>query len=88
MAEVKIEFNSEGFKEILMSDGMKRCVEAAANDIKNRADSNIDEESEGYSVNTWQGGYGGGRWVASVTTTDFASMAAESERKALTKAVK
>ena len=88
MAEVKIEFNSEGFKEILMSDGMKQCVESVAKDIKNRADANIGEESDGYSAKAWQGSYGGGRWVASVTTTDRASILAESEQKALSKAVK
>ena len=88
MAQIEIEFNSEGFKEILNSDGVKAAVENAANDIKNKADANISGESEGFSVNAWKGGYGGGRWVASVTTTDFASMQAEADNKALTKAVK
>lgn len=88
MADIKLEFNSDGFKQILLSAGMKQCVEAAAKDIKSKADANITGESEGFSVNTWQGSYGGGRWVASVTTTDFASRVAESENKALTRAVK
>ena len=59
---------------------------------------NRDADSFGRSVATavaswglleaWKGGYGGGRWVASVTTTDHNSMVAESEDKALSKAVK
>lgn len=88
MSEIKIEFISDGFRQILESAGVKAAVESAANDIKNKADANITEESAGFSVNTWKGSYGGGRWVASVTTTDRASIVAESENKALTKAVK
>lgn len=88
MAEIKLEFNSDGFRQILMSDGMKAVVESAANNIKQKADGNIQGESDGYSVHAWQGNYGGGRWVASVTTTDYESMVAESESKALTRAVK
>ena len=88
MAQIEIEFISEGFKEILNSDGVRAAVENAANDIKNKADANISGESEGFSAHAWKGGYGGGRWVASVTTTDLASMQAEAENKALTKAVK
>lgn len=87
MSEMKIEFISDGFKAILNSEGVKAAVQAAADDIKERANANIDGNSEGFSSKVWTGGYGGGRWVGSVTTTDFASMVAESEDKALSKAV-
>lgn len=83
----KIEFISEGFRQILMSEGVRSLVQQTADDIKSRADANIMEESEGFSANVWPGGYGGGRWVGSVTTTDRASIIAESEEKALSKAV-
>lgn len=88
MKQTTIEFNSDGFRQILLSDGVKSAVQDAAESIKSRADANIPEESVGFSATVWQGSYGGGRWVGSVTTTDGASMRAESEYKALTGAVK
>ena len=35
----------------------------------------------------WQGNYGGGRVIGSVSTTDYESQRAEAEDKALSKAV-
>ena len=86
--QIKIEFVSDGFKEILNSDGVKGVVDKAAQDIKSRADASIHGESSGFAAYTYKGGFGGGRWVGIVSTTDVASMVAESEEKALTKAVK
>lgn len=86
--QVKIEFNSAGFKEILTSDGVKSLVTDITNNIQAKANANISEESEGYSAQVRMGGYGGGRWIGHVTTTDGASVRAESEDKALTRAVK
>ncbi len=85
--QAKIEFISDGFRQILLSDGVRDLVQQTADEIKDRADANISEASEGFSSKVWQGGYGGGRWVGSVTTTDATSMAAEAEDKALSKAV-
>lgn len=85
--EVKIEFNSDGFRQILMSDGVRSLVQDVVTDIQTRANANVSEASSGYSGTVWAGGYGGGRWVGSVTTTDKASIIAEAEDKALTKAV-
>lgn len=85
---MKIKFISEGFKQILNSSGVEALVRSEAEKIAAKAESNISGDSEGFSVKTWQGGYGGGRWIASVTTTDHASRVAEAEDKALTKAVK
>ena len=84
---VKLEFISDGFRQILNSEGVKSVVQSEAERIKAAADSGIIEESEGFSANVWTGNYGGGRWVGSVTTTDAASSMAESENKVLTKAV-
>lgn len=86
--KIEITFNSDGFKEILNSEGVRQLVEQVANAVKARADANITEDSEGFRVKVWQGSYGGGRWVGHVMTSDFASMKAESEDKALTKAVR
>ena len=85
--EVKIEFHSDGFRQILMSDGVRSLVQDVVTDIQARANANVGEASSGYSGTVWAGGYGGGRWVGSVTTTDKASIIAEAEDKALTKAV-
>ena len=85
--QIKIEFKSEGFHEILCGGGVQGAVSSAAEGIQSRANANLNEDSEGFSMHTWMGNYGGGRWVASVNTTDHASCVAESEDKALTRAV-
>lgn len=81
MAEVKIEFNSEGFKQILMSEGMKACVLSEAQKIQEKANDNSGGH---FNAKAWVGNYGGGRYVASAFSTEKA----ESEDKALTKAVR
>ena len=84
----KIEFFSSGFRDVLMSSGVRSVLESTANDISARADSGLKEESTGHSVKVWQGEYGGGRLMASVSTTDKASAVSEAEYKTLSKAVK
>lgn len=81
MAEIKIEFNSDGFKQILMSEGMKSCVLSEAQKIQEKANDNSGGH---FNAKAWTGNYGGGRWVASAFSTEKA----ESEDKALTKAVR
>lgn len=83
----ELTFNSDGFKAILNSEGVKGAVESAAAGIQERANANLTEDSEGYSMHSWTGNYGGGRWVASVSTTDYASQKAEAENKCLSRAV-
>ena len=85
---LKIEFNSAGFKEVLCGAGVQNAVQEIANGIQARANAAIPGESEGFSAKTWMGGYGGGRWVASVTAQDYAASAAESEYKVLSRAVR
>ncbi len=84
---VRIKFISAGFKAILNGEGVYGLVESTTENIQTKANANLQEESEGYSAHVWQGGYGGGRWVGNVSTTDRASMVAESEDKALSRAV-
>ena len=83
----KLEFNSDGFKQILEGEGVKNLVESSANKIKSEADGNVSGDSTGFKVNTHIGGYGGGRYISHVNSTDLESAKAESEGKALTKAV-
>ena len=86
--QIRIEFNSDGFKQILKSDGVKSMVQEHTDTIRDRANGNIDGESEGFSSDVIYGGYGGGRWVGFVSTTDAASQRAEAEDKALSRAVR
>ena len=85
---VRIQFNSDGFREILQSEGVKALVENTANDIRSKANANLaSESSEGYEVSVISGGYGGGRRVGFVASSDAEAAAAESEYKALSKAI-
>ncbi len=86
---VRLDFlHGEGFKQILQSEGTKAMISGHANAIKARADANLNgAESEGFNEKVIMGGYGGGRWVGIVGTSDLATVIAESENKALTKAV-
>ena len=86
-SQLRLEFNSDGFREILCGDGVKGMVDSATEKIKARADAGIQGESEGFRATSILGNYGGGRWVGFVSTTDQESMIAESEGKALSKAV-
>ena len=85
--QIKLEFKSEGFREILCGGGVQSAVSSAAEQIRARANANIAGESEGFSAHVWQGNYGGGRVIGSVSTTDYESQRAEAEDKALSKAV-
>ena len=89
--QIRLEFNSDGFKEILTGAGVQNLVSEATQKIQAQANANaageLDEESEGFSAKTWLGGFGGGRWVGSVSTTDHSKMVAEAENKALSRAV-
>ena len=81
----KIKFNSDGFKEILMST--QGLVSSVTNEIAAKANANLAENSTGYSAEVFTGGFGGGRPVGVVASTDKASAAAEAEYKALSRAV-
>lgn len=85
--QMKIEFISAGFREILTSDGVKALVDDAASEIQSKANANLLEDSEGYEKTVMYGGYGGGRWVGFVQCTDRASCIAEAEYNALSGAV-
>ena len=83
----RIEFQSEGFRQILTSQGCHDAVQSVADGIKDRADGNNARGGEGFRSNVEIGNYGGGRWIGFVSTTDRASMIAEAEDKALTRAI-
>lgn len=87
MADVRIVFKSEGFRQVLLSDGCRDLVQSTTEEIKNKADANNTRGGDGFEASTMVGGYGGGRWIGFVSTTDNASKIAESEDKALTRAI-
>lgn len=86
-SETRLVFNSDGFRELLLSEGVKDLVSTAAEEIQNKADANNTRGGEGFRSAVQVGGYGGGRWIGFVSTTDKASEIAESEDKALTRAI-
>lgn len=89
MSDIKIEFNSAGFREILLSDGVKSAVSNATDSIASRAQSNTDGEIIADVVESPRmSGYGnGGRWVGFVTAGDYKAQRDEAEDKILSKAV-
>lgn len=90
----RIVFNSEGFRQILVSEGCHDLVQKVTDEIRDKAVANYDavtpdsvDASEGIRANTQIGGYGGGRWIGFVSTTDQYASAAEAEDKILTRSV-
>lgn len=81
---IRIEFNSEGFAALLKGSEVQQMIEGHTNEVKQRADAYIVGESQGFKGDTKLMGT---RWVGLVGTTDMATMIAESEQKALEKAV-
>lgn len=87
--KIKIEWVHEGFEEILCSSGAGNICEQQARGIQDRANSNLDTGSVGFGM----GGkitkaYGSNRWMYFVYTTDAATMYAEHDDQALSRAVK
>ena len=87
--QIRLEFNSDGFKQLLASAETRDMIAEHTNAIKQRADANIAGESEGFNARVEQAKSAnyGGRWIGVVGTSDYASVVAESENGALTKAV-
>ena len=83
----RFKFISAGFKETLNSPGVESMIRQKTEEIRDRANGNLHTESEGYGSKIYTGG-GQGRVVGVVFTTDRASMAAETEEKALSRALR
>lgn len=93
VSEIKIEFNSAGFREVLLSEGVKTLVTETAYDIAKRADANLTNPySDGYSAQVVYSPlvskYGhGGRWVGFVSASDRGARVDEADNKSLSRAV-
>lgn len=94
MKQTRIVFNSEGFRQILLSDGCHELVQKTTEEIRDKAVQNyaavvpngVDAEAA-ITARTQVGGYGGGRWIGFVSTADQYAAAAESEDTVLTRAL-
>lgn len=84
---VRLVFNSDGFRQILQSDGVHDLVQQTAEEIAEKANANNTRGGQGFEARTQIGGYGGGRYIGFVTTADNKAKIAESEDKALTRAL-
>ncbi len=79
---VRLEFNSDGFRELLNSPEVEQLVLQHAQEIANRANEASGLDSfEAHSLKA------GTRYIAFAGTTDDASAQAESESKVLSQAV-
>lgn len=94
MSQMRLVFNSEGFRQILTSDGCRDLIQSTTDEIREKAVANYEavapkgvDASEGIKASTQIGGYGGGRWIGFVGTADKYAAAAEAEDKIITRAV-
>ena len=86
--KMEIVWNHQGFEEILKSPGTASAVESAMKSIQNRANANNHRGGKGFGAGKRiTRAYGSNRWLGFVYTTDIKSAKAESEDKALTRAV-
>lgn len=81
---VRIEWNNQGFKDILQGSEVQQLVLNQAEDIANRANSSISGASEGFRAHAVKAP---SRWISFVGTTDQETIVAESENKVLSRAV-
>ena len=82
MANARIIFNSDGFKQLLNSSEVEALVLSEAQKIADAASEGL--EGEGFRARSRKAGT---RYVAFVGTTDEESVLAEAEEKNLSKAV-
>ena len=82
MANARIVFNSDGFKQLLNSSEVEALVLNEAQKIADAASEGL--EGEGFSAHSRKAGT---RYIAFAGTTDEESIRAEAEDKALSRAV-
>ena len=82
MANARIVFNSDGFKQLLNSPEVEALVLSEAQKIADAASEGL--EGEGFRAHSRKAGT---RYIAFVGTTDEESIRAEAEEKVLSRAV-
>lgn len=81
-----IEFNNDGFKAILQSDGCREVIEQTANEIAEKANSNNTRGGTGFNSKV-ELGTKAQRYVGFVYSTDKNSLIAETEDGTLSGAI-
>ena len=85
---IQITWNHQGFEEILCCSGTMGVIKSVTDGIKSRANANNHRGGKGFKSGTRIGrAYGSNRCMGFVYSTDHKSAKAESEDKALTRAV-
>lgn len=84
---VRLEFVSEGFKEILNCEGTGTIVGQVTERVCAECNSMNNRGGSGFEASTFKGNYAGGRWVGYITATDKKSLAAASEDKVFERAL-
>ena len=82
MANARIVFNSDGFKQLLNSSEVEALVLSEAQKIADAASEGL--EGEGFKAHSKKAGT---RYIAFAGTTDEESIRAEAENKTLSRAV-
>ena len=86
--QLEIEWNHSGFEEILSSAGTMSVVQSTTSTIKERANANNTHGGKGFYSGTKIGrAFGSERALGFVYSSDRKSAIAESEDKALSRAV-
>lgn len=80
--DIRLEFISQGFQDILFSDGCHELVQETAQTIADRANANAGLDS--FAASSVRAGT---RWIGFAKATDDAGNKAEAEDKALTRAL-
>lgn len=91
-SEIKITFISDGFREILISDGVRSVVSSAADKIASRANSYLTGDGGGYEAYTeisskFSNYSNGDRWAGFVASTDQETRMDEYYNSSLSRAV-
>lgn len=81
--KVRIEFISDGFREILSSAGTASVVDESAQRIA----ANASASGGTFVASGFMGGYGGGRYIGIVAADDYEAMYNEAVDKTLSTAV-
>ena len=84
----KITWNHAGFQQILNSDGVKSLISSHTDATCAAANANLTVQSEGFKSAVKKGKCGTIRWIGIVHSTDHASLAAEMEEQALSRALR
>lgn len=83
----RIEFISQGFKDILLSEGVGELVASHTERVCAECNGLNYRGGEGFESATFKGNYGGGRWVGYIGAIDEEARMAAAEDKVFERAL-